>query len=156
MCSSKHRGPRPKISGGQLAQQTFFSLSLFLSPTQHFPSANSFRKGSPKSQLCFASPVHYSPSRAIQPEVSSCSPQALAPVYASPLPQAGGPLTDLLLLLLCQAQLQEAKSPSCVPPKLVHGELDETEGSSRLWKRIAGRGAMRVNGTCHWLGAAGQ
>lgn len=45
-------------------------------------------------------------------------------------------------MLLRQAQLQEAESPSCVPPTLVHGVRDGTEGSSCLLKRVAGSGVQ--------------
>lgn len=47
----------PKICGGQPAQLTFFSLSLFLSPKRRFPRTNSLQQHSPKTQLCFAEPT---------------------------------------------------------------------------------------------------
>lgn len=147
MCSSKHRGPRPKSAGNvpsKLSSPFLFSFHQS-STSQTRPKLFPIEQPQIPALLCFALLAQFT---TVPPRGDSTQKHP-----AGVLRRGGGPLTDLLL---CQAQVQEAKSPSCVPPKLVHGVRDETEGSSRLWKRVAGRGARRVNGTCHWLGAAGQ
>lgn len=158
MCSSRRRGPRPKSVAGNLPSKLSspFLFSFHESSTSQAQTLS--HSVVPNPSFALLAQFTTVPLRAIQPggiqlETSGARSAARLGRHTHPAAQAGGPLTDLLL---CQAQLHEAKSPNCVPPKLVHGVRDETKGSSRLWKRVAGRGVTRVNGTCHWLGAAGQ
>lgn len=143
--------PRPKSAKGNLPSQLSSPFPFHQSSASQEQTLSNSIAPNPSFASLSPSQCSHSQGGRFNPGTSSWSPWAIRGWH--PAAQAGGLLTDLILR---QAQLQEAKSPSCVPPKVVHGLRDETKGYSSFWKRVSGSGARRVDGTCHRLGAAGQ